>query len=275
MPAVDLTRLKIQLDGLSWRITRPEEFVQELNAVFSHYADRVYRPGEQVIKKHIVQAYRIPPLVFRQTELELKQRFIENPTAALILADILWQENMFEPKLFAAVILGTLPSEKTDEINQRLVQWSQQTTDVKILYPILEKSTQRLRQEQPEVLLQILKKWSGNSDLAEQRLVLLLMLVLLQYANFDNLPPLLDMLTVAIKLHPQALQQTLLDVFTQLIQRSPLECAYFLRQLIWLGTPESSASLLRKIIAQYDEPTRSSLLTEMRSGSSPNLANEG
>lgn len=275
MPAVDLTRLKSQLDGLSWRVTRPEEFVQELNAIFSHYADRVYRPGEQVIKKHIVQAYHIPPLVFRQTELELKQRFVENPAAALNLADLLWQENLFEPKLFAAAILGMLPPEQAAEISRRLEQWGQQSTDAKILGPMLEKSTLRLRQEQPQKLMQVLKNWSGSTELADQRLVLLLMQIMLQDLSFDNLPPLLDMLTVAIKLHPQALQQTLVDVFIQLIQRTPLESAYFLRQLIRLGTSEPSANLLRKIITEFDEPTRSSLLSEMHSGASADLETKG
>ena len=267
MPAVDLNRLKHQIDGLIWRFTRPAEFVQELHGIFSFYADRVYRPGELVEKKSSIQAYHVHSLVMRQLEIDLHQRCIENPGAALSLIDTLWQESMLEPRILAAALLGKLPLNYQQDICNRLVSWSGQTTDEILLRTLLEKGTSRLRQEKPEDWIQILKDWGTSERTGVQRAMLYAILSLLQNPEYENLPPLFDLTAIVIKSHPQALQRELIEVTTLLKERSPAECAYFLRQIIRLGVSEATARLLRKIIALFDEPVRSSLLAEWRTSS--------
>lgn len=264
MPAVDLSRLKNQIDGLIWRFTRPVEFTHELHNIFSYYADRVYRPGDQVLKKHVHQAYHVPPLVIRQVELELRSRCEENPAAGLELADVLWQETMLEPKLFAASLLGMLPPSSFGEIGQRIQDWSGETRDNKILKPLLQKSTARIRRDQPETLVGMLKDWAASRSLPQHRLLTILVQILLGEPGFENIPPLYDLLAEVLRTHPQPLQENLVEVFNQLRKRSPSETAYFLRQTIRLGLSDASASVLRKAIAEFEEPTRSSLLAEMR-----------
>ncbi len=264
MPAVNLSRLKTQIDGLIWRFTRPVEFTQELHNIFSFYADRVYRPGDTVLKKHVHQAYHVPPLVTRQIELEIRSRCEENPAAALELADVLWKESMLEPKLFAASLLGMLPSARSAEIGERIQAWSGETRDSKILKPLLEKSTVRIRRDQPGVLVEMLKNWSATRNLPQNRLIVILVLILLSEPGFENIPPLYDTLSEVVKFHAQPLQESLLEVFDLLRKRNPSETAYFLRQTIRLGLSDASASVLRKIISEFEEPTRSSLLAEMR-----------
>ncbi len=267
MPAVDQSRLKTQIDGLIWRFTRPEEFTRELHNLFSYYADRVYRPGDLVLKKHVQQAYHVPPLVIRQLELDLRARCEENPAAALALADTLWQESMLEPKLFAASLLGMLPSNRSDDISSRIQAWSAETKDIKVLKPMLEKSTAAIRRYQPEILLALLKDWSSSQDLPSHRLAAYLIQTLLGEPAFENIPPIFDMLTGIMQSHPQPLREGLLEIFRQLRKRSPAETAYFIRQSIRLGVSDASASVLRKAIAEFDEPVRSSLLAEIRTAS--------
>lgn len=264
MPAVELSRLKIQIDGLIWRFTRPQEFALELHNIFSYYADRVYRPGDLVLTKHIHQAYHVPPLVTRQIELELRSRCEENPIAALTLADILWQESMLEPKLLAASLLGMLPSTQLDDVRSRIQLWSVGIKDSKVLKPMLEKSTTAIRRDQPEILLAVLKDWSASQDLPRHRLTAYLIQILLAETAFENIPPVFEMLTGILQSHSQPLQEVLLEVFRQLRKRSPAETAYFIRQTIRLGVSDAAASVLRKAIAEFDDPVRGSLLAEMR-----------
>lgn len=266
MPAVDLNRLKHQIDGLIWRFTRPDEFVQELHDIFSFYAGRVYKPGELVQKKSGIQAYHVPSLVMRQLEIDLHQRCVENPGAALSLIDTLWQESMLELRVLAASLLGMLPLTYQQDISNRLISWSHQTTDEGLLRILLDKGSSRLRQEEPGAWIQILKEWGASEGKGSQRIMLFAILSLLQNPDFENLPPLFDMTAIALKSHPQALQQELIAVITRLKERSPSECAYFLRQIIRLGVSDATARLLRKIITLFDEPVRSSLLAEWRSG---------
>jgi len=268
MPAVDLSRLKIQIDGLIWRFTRPQEFALELHNIFSYYADRVYRPGDLVLKKHIHKAYHVPPLVIRQMELELRARCEENPAAALALADTLWRESMLEPKLFAAYLLGMLPPSRVDDITSRIQAWSAETNDSKVLKPLLEKSTAAARRDQPEILLAMLKDWSASQDLPRHRLMAYLIQILLAEPAFENIPPIFEMLTGILQSHPQPLREVLLEILEQLRRRSPAETAYFFRHSIRLGVSDASASVLRKAIAEFEEPTRSSLLAEMRTENS-------
>jgi hypothetical protein len=267
MPAVDLNRLKHQIDGLIWMFTRPVEFVQELHDIFSFYADRVYKPGELIQKKSSIQSYHVPSLVMRQLEIDLHQRCIENPGAALSLIDALWQESMLEPRILAATLLGLLPLNYQQDISSRLVSWSGQTTDDNLLRTLLEKGTSRLQQEKSEDWIQILKEWGASEGKGAQRAMLYSILSLLQNPEYENLPPLFDLTAIAIKSHPQALQRELIEVTTLLKERSSSECAYFLRQIIRLGVSEATARLLRKIIALFDEPVKSSLLAEWRTSS--------
>jgi hypothetical protein len=269
MPAVDLDRLKHQIDGLIWRFTRPAEFVQELHEIFSYYSDRVYRPGELVQKKSSIQAYHVPSLVTRQLEIDLHQRCIENPGAALSLIDALWQESMLEPRVLAATLLGKPPLTCQQDISNRLITWSRQTTDGDLLRTLLDKGASRLQQEKPEAWIQILKEWSTSEGKGTQRAMLLAITSMLQNPDFENLPPLFDMTAIALNNHPQALQHELIEVITLLKEHSPAECAYFLRQIIRLGVSDATARFLRKAIALFEEPVRSSLLSEWRTTGEP------
>ncbi len=264
MPAVDLKRLDSQIDGLLWRYTRPEEFIQELRSIFNFYSDRVQRPGHLVSQNQIFHAYHLPPLVMRQLELRLKQKAQTEPAQTLALLDLLSQEEKWEPRLLAAYLLGVLPLTCYEDINARLMDWSSRSTDKKILKPLLDKGAARLAHEQPKTWLNTLNQWSNSSNKSDHRLLLLAIQNLLEDPDFDNLPPIFDMITRTMYLFPQALQESIFEVFEKLIPRSAAECAYLIRHIIRLGTSGSSPALLRKITTLFPDPIRRSLLDEMR-----------
>ncbi len=263
MPAVDLTRLKKQIDGLVWRFTRPQEFVQEMHNIFSFYADRVYRPGNLMPQQSGIPEYHIPPLVLRQMEMELRKRCEENPDAAFNLVDLLWVDEMRESRFLAATLLGMVPLSRHKEVSDRMIAWSSHVLDANLMQTMLEKGSARIRNERSELWIEILKEWAANQEKAGQRLLLFALQALLQDSSFDNLPPIFDMITIPLKTYPQVLKKELLAVFSLLKNRSPAECAYFIRQTVRLGVSDNTRRLLRNIIAIFDEPTRSSLVNRI------------
>lgn len=264
MPAVDLKRLQTQIDGLLWRFDRPEEFLVELKSIFSYYADRVQRPGHLASQKQILQAYHLSPLVMRQLENGLRAQALKEPAQTLNLVDLLAEEEKWEPRSLAATLLGYLPLDFEEEITSRLLAWSGKTADKKILKPLLDKSCARLSTEQPEAWLTILKNWSLSQQKSDHRLMLLGVQNLLSDRHYENLPPIYDMVAKSLRLFPQALQETLLEVMEALIATSSAESAYFVRQTIRLGSAGTAPALLRKIIALFPAPYQRSLYDEMR-----------
>jgi hypothetical protein len=264
MPAIQLTRLRLQAAHLRDSFSRPEAFVRGLKAMMEYYTDRTHRPGQSGEPPPLISAFHAPAPVLRQILLELTPLIRSEPDRALALTDALWSQNNLECRLLAASILGTLPVENSGGVLERINSWSRAEKEDRLLDALLDQGLQGYRRESSIQLLSLVESWLGSDNLNDQRIGLRTLIALLKDSSFTNLPALFRLLTTLVKAVPTGLRNELIDVLTALARRSPNETAFFLRQN--LASPRSldTAWLIRQLLPEFPEDSRAGLREALR-----------
>src|SRR5215208_3220672 len=230
MPAIDLARLKKQTARLADMFDQPSPFLRELREVLEFYVNRTLR-SRSVAPSSVLPTYRTPVVVLRQIETELGSIAERQPIQALELADALWDEGWLETKLLAAFLLGRIPPQE-ERLLARLTAWTQAVRDPEVRAALLTTSLTRLRQETPDLFLILVKEWLHP---ARQRMWpngIQALVPLISSPDFDNLPPIFDIVEPVIKTSPGTLQFDLQELITVLYEASPEETIYFLQQIL-------------------------------------------
>jgi hypothetical protein len=259
MPAVQLARLKIQVDQLVWQFTRPLDFQRGLKNLLETYADWSYHPGESIEPGSLLPAYHVAPLLLAQIEQQLTRQCQEMPAAALALADALWLDAYFEPRLLAAFILGQIPLKPMEEISRRIQSWSDFSADKQIQEAIFSQATLRLRRENPGVWMEIINTWLTASPIASKVMGLRALGGLLEDREFEDLPRAFNMLQPLLLTAPSRLHGDLLVVLQIFVRRSPVETTHFLRQVLSGTNNPLPARLVRQILPTLSPELQASL----------------
>lgn len=259
MPAASLARLREQISQLTWRFTRPAEFIQELNALLEQYGTPAFRRAAAPPGTPVTPAYHTPPLVMNQLELLLSRSCEESPTAALNLVDALWQERMLEPRLLAAALLGHTPPDAPDEILRRLRAWAVPGEERSALSALLRQGAAGLRRSAPDLWLNVLGEWLESPDTRTQSVGLQGLVPLIQDGAFQNLPLVYRLIAPQVRSAPQILHPELIAVLSALAQRSPVETAYFLRQMLSAASGTPLPRLVRRLLAVFPVAQQASL----------------
>jgi len=230
MPAIDLARLKKQTAKLSDIFDQPDAFLRELREILEFYVNRTLR-SQSVAPSSVLPTYRTPVVVLRQIETEIGSAAERQSIRALELADALWDEGWLETRLLAAFLLGRIPPQE-ERLLARLTAWTQAVRDPEVRAALLTTSLTRLRKETPDLFLVLVKEWLHP---ARQRMWsngVQALVPLISSPDFDNLPPIFEIVEPIIKISPGTLQFDLQELITTLFEASPEETTYFLQQIL-------------------------------------------
>ncbi|NJC94928.1 MAG: hypothetical protein C3F07_12825 [Anaerolineales bacterium] len=230
MPAIDLARLKKQSAQLADLFDQPAEFLREHREMLDYYVNRTLR-SQGVAPSSVLPTYRTPPVVLRQIETELAPLAEKKPIQALELADALWDEGWLETRLLAAFLLGRIPPQE-ERLLARLTAWTQAVRDPNVRAALLTTSLTRLRKETPDLFIILVKEWLHP---ARQRMWsngLQALVPLVTEPEFDNLPPVFELVEPVLKASPAALQFDLQELIIALHKASPDETIFFLQQIL-------------------------------------------
>jgi hypothetical protein len=264
MPAILLSRLKIQSARLTELIPTPDLFVRSLRTILEYYSDRTHRPGQSGDPPPLLPAYNVPAPVLKQILLELTPLLSGNQSQGLVLCDALWSQEQFECRLLAARILGLLPVEPLDPVYVRLRVWVLEDEE-RVLKELLIEGLTRWRKEIPNSFLIQLGDWLNSTSFKEQKLGLKALLPLIGDPSFNNLPVLFRVLNPLVRVAPSQIRPDLLPVLRSLARRSPKETAYFLRQNM---TAQDTPWLTRKVLAEFPPSLQNSLREALKN---PNI----
>jgi hypothetical protein len=259
MPAILLSRLKIQAARLAELIPNPDLFVRSLRTILEYYSDRTHRPGQSGEPPPLLPAYNVPSPILRQILLELTPQLSTNQSQGLTLCDALWGQEQFECRLLAARILGLLPVEPLEPIDKRLRVWALEDEE-RVLNEILTRGMTRWRKEAPNLYLNQLAEWLTSSSFKERKLGLKALLPLIEDRSFNNLPVLFRLLTPLVRVAPSQIRPDLLPVLRSLAKRSPKETAFFLRQNL---AAQDTAWVTRKVLSAFPASLQNSLREAM------------
>ncbi|HEX9330231.1 MAG TPA: DNA alkylation repair protein [Anaerolineales bacterium] len=262
MPAIDLARLRKQTAQLADIFDQPSAFLRELREVLEFYVNRSLRsPG--VAPSSVLQTYRTPVVVLRQIEKELGSIAERQPIQALELADALWDEGWLETKLLAAFLLGRIPPQE-ERLLARLTAWTQAVRDSEVRAALLTTSLSRLRKETPDLFLVLVKEWLHP---ARQRMWsngVQALVPLISSPDFDNLPPIFEIVEPILKSSPATLQFDLQELIITLFEASPDETTYFLQQILKETKSPLPAVALRRMSPKLPPELQSSLREMLR-----------
>lgn len=262
MPAIDLARLKKQTAYLTDVFGEPATFLRELREILEYYVNWTLR-SQGVAPSSVLPTYRTPAVVLRQIEKEIGPAAEGQPIQALELADALWDEGWLETKLLAAFLLGRIPPQE-ERLLARLTAWTQAVRDPEVRAALLTTSLTRLRRETPDLFLVLVKEWLHP---ARQRMWsngVQALVPLISSPDFDNLPPIFEIVEPIVKAAPGAMQYDLQELITTLYEASPDETIYFLQQILKGTRSPLPAVMLRRMAADMPQELQSSLREMLR-----------
>jgi len=262
MPAIDLARLKKQTAQLADLFDQPSAFLREIREILEFYVNRTLR-SQGVAPSSVLPTYRTPAVVLRHIETELGPVAERNPIQALELADALWDEGSLETKLIAAVLLGRIPPQE-ERLLARLTAWTQAVRDPNVRAALLTTSLTRLRKETPDLFLVLVKEWLHP---ARQRMWsngVQALVPLISSPDFDNLPPIFEIVEPIIKASPATLQYDLQELIIALFEASPDETTYFIQQLLKRTKNPLPAVSLRRMSPELPQELQASLREMLR-----------
>jgi hypothetical protein len=264
MPAIDLARLKKQTAHLADIFGDPSVFLRELRGILEFYVNWTLR-SQGVAPSSVLPTYRTPVVVLGQIEKELGPVAEQQPIQALELADALWDEGWLETKLLAAFLLGRIPPQE-ERLLARLTAWTQAVRDPEVRAALLTTSLTRLRRETPELFLVLVKEWLHP---ARQRMWsngVQALVPLISSPDFDNLPPIFEIVEPIIKAAPAALQYDIQELIITLYEASPDETMYFLQQILKETKSPLPSVALRRMSSELPPELQSSLRELLRQG---------
>ena len=262
MPAIDLARLKKQTAQLGDLFDQPSAFLRQVREILEFYVNRTLR-SQGVAPSSVLPTYRTPAVVLRQIETELGPVAERKPIQALELADALWDEGSLETKLLAAFLLGRIPPQE-ERLLARLTAWTQAVRDPNVRAALLTTSLTRLRKETPELFLVLVKEWLHP---ARQRMWsngVQALVPLISSPDFDNLPPIFEIVEPIIKASPATLQYDLQELIIALFEASPDETTYFIQQILKGTKNPLPAVALRRMSPELPHELQVSLREMLR-----------
>ena len=250
MPAIDLARLRKQTNRLADFFFLPDDFLKLLRDMLDFYVNRTLRKQENIAPGSNLPTYHTPPVVMRQIEKEIGALARENPHYALELADLLWDEGYIETRRLAAFLLGCIPPQE-ERLLARLTAWTQQVRDPSVRRALLTTSLGRMRKETPDDFLVVIGEWLHPARQRFWSNGIQALLPMITDPNFDNMPPVYELVRPVIEAAPGVLQGDLVNLINALYHASPAETTYYLRQILENSTNPLAAATMRRTLAMY------------------------
>jgi len=269
VPAIRPALLKQQAALLVEHFADPPAYIRSLRYLLDFYADRARRPGQAGMPAPIISAYNVRPPVLRMILQELTPPAIDAPEDGLALCDALWAEPNLEFRLLAAMLLGIIPADPPERIISRLKAWLSPDLEFHLIDAVMNHAFERLRQEHPRSIVQLIQNWLESSKPLYQQLGLRLLLPLVENPHFENLPVFYRLLQPLACSVPPGLRPDLLDVLAALARRSPQETSYFLCQTLIYPDAADTAWLIRQLLNEFPSEQEQILRRTLKDASSP------
>jgi hypothetical protein len=268
MPAVQLSRLKLQAAKLGEFYAQPAVFVRQYHNLLEFYADRTLRQSQPGTHLRLLPQYNVPVPVLQQVSAELLGQAAQYSTQqTLDLLDTLWQDGYYESRMLAAAMLTTAAPDG-EEIKRRLLAWVTPSEDRQIVQVLLDNGQKAFEMREPRSWIELIHTWLSDESIEVQSLGLLALNKVAADPGFENLPRIFDLIDPLIQSAPVMLYASLADVIATLAHRSPVETSFMLRHTL-ISSPEPAITrLIRRCIPYFSEEEqaklRSSLLNRVK-----------
>ncbi len=264
MPAVNPTRLRFQIEGLMASFSAPAAFHQRLQTIFELYANRALRYGTETGIQPLIPMYHLPTPVMRQLRLDLARLVPEDPQAALALVDDLWEDDYFEIKQTAILILSLLPLDSPEPVLDRLQKWMEQDLDPMLISALFSTGMHQLQEKFPTAWEDFINTFLQSTDPEKTALGIRGLTEGLKNPNFQNLPAVFRLVSPFIREPAPELIRDLVHLVEVLAQRSPTETGFFLRQSQSLSVSAGTQRIIKQCLDFFPPEIQADLKAAQR-----------
>jgi len=152
-----------------------------------------------------------------------------------------------------------VPVDHSQMVLERIKRWASPSLPSYAIFDLLEMGTLRLRREIPAIYLECINDWVSSSSTGINKIGLHALFYLVKDERFQDLPKVFTLVTPMVKRVSPALQGELKHLLVALINRSPSETAYILRQVVFLSPNPETKRLLRKVLDELPPDLRGKL----------------
>ena len=259
MTAVNLNRLRHQLQDVMVYFSAPVQFHYGLRALFSLYANYGLRFGDSAPTRPLIPMYHLPHPVLRQLKLELQPRIEADPDSALNLSDELWQDDYYEVKHTSIFIIGSVPPQDPRWILDRLEEWLKPGLDQVLKADLLSVGTLSLQNAFPEAWEKLLNSLLSRSEPGMIALGIQGLVAGVKRPNFYNLPAVFRLASPFIRDPHSAYSRDLEDLIETLAEISPKETGYFLKQTLSVSSSPETPRLIKSCLSSFPDDVQKDL----------------
>jgi hypothetical protein len=231
MPAIDLARLKIQTSKLADFFDHPVLFLQSFEEILEHYTNRTIRENQAILRTDLA-SFNTPNPIIHQIFNEIGTLSDQKPVSAVNLTLTLWKASIYESRLLAAYLLGTIPPEIAVGILTKVPEWLYETRDQNIKNAILTNGLARLRKENPKVLSIVISEWLNAPGPKTQTWGLHALIPLIKQVGYDDIPPIFEILRPAIESVSPSTQMDVIACINALDSISHVETIFYLTEIL-------------------------------------------
>ena len=264
MTAINPARLKIQCAKLAAYYQNPEEFIPGLHDLLGFYASRIQITALNRTPLTL-QPYQVAPPVLRAVEAELDPYLNTHPSYGLLLVDALWEEEWFEFRQLAIILIGNIPPINPDPIFIRIRKWLSTSTTESIRSLLLNRGTKRLKAEKPDLVLSFYKDLLQKPTKRNCQAVLHGLMQFAADLEFLNMPVLYSLLADILLVEEKGLIKEIQELLGLLIDRSEQETTYFLNQQLSSASKPRITRVTRGLLPLFSEENQNTLKASLQS----------
>ena len=259
MPAINPSRLQIQIEELLVYFNKPDAFHHRLRDLFSLYANRTLQFGQTPNPAPIFPKYHLPPPLIRQLQMAIKPHLEKDPKISLKCADQLWEDPYFEIKQFAIFILGNIPVEEPDPIIDRLASWIEAELDDALKSELLSIGTFSLQKDFPSTWEKFLQSLLDQGNPKMVSLGIQGLIEGVKTRKIENFPMVFRLISPIIKDPHTANMKALENLIEEMSKQSSTETVYFLKQTLSLSQSNETLRLIKRCLPLLPEKDRQDL----------------
>lgn len=251
MVAVDLSRLKGQLEGLTEAYAQPDLFRDRLRMLFSFYQARAYRDASGRQSLTILRRYNLPPVLVLQLEQALRPVALSCAEETLRLAESLWADEYFEVCELGAYLLGCLAPADAPRLLENLRSFLWSSPDDTIAEVLLRKGSYSLQRLAPGEWNSFVVSLLEDPRPKKQNYGLMALEISAEHLSFDSLPAYLRALRPLIQSAGVLDESRLTNCVDLMIRQSPQEVLYLLKELLADTPGKKIEHQLRRYLALF------------------------
>lgn len=251
MPAIQIDRLNQQIQSVFAFAAYPMQFLAKMKEFLEVHTNLAYQTGTTTQRNDDLFSYHLAPIVIKQMQLALVQFGQKDPAQGLIIADLLWKQEIKELRYFAILILGNLPKEYLPKVIKRLSEWGDQQSSRELKQYLFTIGTEMIRKDHVKELTGLITDWADSSDSTKKKNALIALHGLATDQQFEDIPFIFTRSSPFLNNMQDLYKPLLHNIFATLTLRTPIETAFFLRHTLISNPNKQLSRFIKQLLPGF------------------------